>query len=54
MHRVEDGSTKVCTRNLFDNGSQRSYISEKVKARLQLKSVKSEKVIIKTSLVGWR
>ena len=32
----------------FDSGSQRSYISKRVRARLQLKSVKSEKVIIKT------
>ena len=33
---------------MFDSGSQRSYISDKVRATLQLKSIRSEKVIIKT------
>jgi hypothetical protein len=40
--------TEVATRILFDSGSQRSYISDKVRAMLQLKSTRSEKVIIKT------
>jgi hypothetical protein len=39
---------KNCTRILFDSGSQRSYISEKVRTRLQLKTIRREKVIIKT------
>ena len=43
-----DDNEQVCTRVLFDSGSQRSYISEKVRNRLNLKAVRSEKVIIKT------
>ena len=43
-----DNSQQVCTRVLFDSGSQRSYISEKVRSRLKLTTVQSEKVIIKT------
>ena len=39
---------QVYTRLLFDSGSQRSYISEKVRSRLKLKTVRSEKVIIRT------
>jgi hypothetical protein len=39
---------KNCTRILFDSGSQRSYISEKVRTRLQLKTIRRERVIIKT------
>ena len=39
---------KNCTGILFDSGSQRSYISEKVRTRLQLKTIRREKVIIKT------
>ena len=48
VYSVEDTSAEVSTRILFDSGSQRSYISEKVRARLQLKAIRSEKVIIKT------
>jgi hypothetical protein len=33
---------------LFDSGSQQSHISEKVRTRLQLKTIRREKVIIKT------
>ena len=36
------------TRILFDSGSQRSYISAKARNTLQLKTVRTEKVIIKT------
>ncbi|XP_028403430.1 uncharacterized protein LOC114526129 [Dendronephthya gigantea] len=39
---------KNYTRILFDSGSQRSYISDKVRSRLQLKTLRKEKVIIKT------
>jgi hypothetical protein len=38
----------VRTRILFDSGSQRTYISEKVRNRLKLKAIRSERVIIKT------
>jgi hypothetical protein len=43
-----DESEQVSTRILFDSGSQRTYISEKVRNRLRLKALRSEKVIIKT------
>ena len=43
-----DESQQVSTRILFDSGSQRTYISEKVRNRLRLKALRSEKVIIKT------
>ncbi|CAB4033226.1 Transposable element Tcb2, partial [Paramuricea clavata] len=48
VYDEENIGTQVATRILFDSGSQRSYISDKVRARLQLKSIRSEKVIIKT------
>ena len=39
---------KHYTRLLFDSGSQRSYISAKARDTLQLKTLWTEKVIIKT------
>ena len=39
-------STKI--RLLFDNGSQRSYITDSLRSRLQLKSLKTEKVNLNT------
>ena len=39
---------EVSTRIQFDSGSQRTYISEKVRNRLKLKALRSERVIIKT------
>ena len=36
------------TRIIFDSGSQRSYISAKARNALQLKTLRTEKVIIKT------
>ena len=39
---------KHYTRLLFDSGSQRSYISAKARDTLQLKTLRTEKVIIKT------
>jgi hypothetical protein len=48
VHPIDDIGTEVCSRVLFDSGSQRSYISEKVRASLQLKTIRTEKVIIKT------
>ena len=33
---------------MFDTGSQRSYISEKVRSKLQWTTVRKEKIIIKT------
>ena len=41
-------SKYVYTRILFDIGSQRSYISDKVRHALQLKAIRVEKVVIKT------
>ena len=43
-----DDSVQVHTRILFDSGSQRSYISDKVRHALQLKAIRVEKVVIKT------
>lgn len=48
VHPVEDTVFKVSTRILFDSGSQHSYISDMVRAKLQLKSIRSETIIIKT------
>lgn len=39
---------EVCSHILFDSGSQRSNIYDKVRKRLQLKTVRKEKVMIKT------
>ena len=36
------------TRILFDTGSQRNYVSENVRNKLRLRTIRSEKVIIKT------
>ena len=46
--RPMDEFQQVSTRILFHSGSQRTYISEKVRNRLRLKALRSEKVIIKT------
>jgi hypothetical protein len=43
-----DDSVQVQTRILFDSGSQRSYISDKVRSTLKLKAIRVEKVVIKT------
>ena len=43
-----DDSFQVQTRILFDSGSQRSYISDKVRHALKLKAIRVEKVVIKT------
>ena len=43
-----DDSAQVQTRILFDSGSQRSYISDKVRHTLKLKAIRVEKVVIKT------
>ena len=43
-----DDSVQVQTRILFDSGSQRSYISDKVRSALKLKAIRVEKVVIKT------
>ena len=42
-----DDSVQVHTRILFDSGSQRLYISDKVRHALQLKAIRVEKVVIK-------
>lgn len=41
-------STSCYTKILFDSGSQRSYISTGVRNKLQIKTIRQEKVIIKT------
>jgi len=43
-----NGSNSIPVRVLFDNGSQRSYISLSVSSRLNLKPVKSENLCINT------
>ena len=43
-----DDSVQVQTRILFDSGSQRWSISEKVRHALKLKAIRVEKVVIKT------
>ena len=43
-----DDSAQVQTRILFDSGSQRSYISDKVRHALKVKAIRVEKVVIKT------
>ena len=43
-----DDSAQVQTRILFDSGSQRSYISDKVRHALKLRAIRVEKVVIKT------
>ena len=44
-HHTVDDSVQVHTKILFDSGSQRSYISDKVMHALQLKAIRVEKVI---------
>ena len=39
---------KVEERLMFDSGSQRSYVSSKVREKLKLKTLRTEKIIIKT------
>ena len=41
-------SEKVWSRLMFDSGSQRSYVSSKVREKLKLKTLRTEKIIIKT------
>ena len=43
-----DDSAQVQTRILFDSGSQRSYISDKVRHALKLKAIRAGRVVIKT------
>ena len=43
-----DEGEEVSTRILYDSGSQRSYISEKLRSRLKLKTIRTEKVVIET------
>ena len=43
-----DGSKEVNLRILFDSGSQRSYITEVIKAKLGLRSLKTEKLHLNT------
>ena len=43
-----DDSAQVQSRILFDSGSQKSYISDKVRHTLKLKAIRVEKVVIKT------
>ena len=40
--------SSVKTRNLFDTGSQRCYVNEKVRKYLNLKIIHTEKTLIKT------
>ena len=44
----EDGSKTTCVKILFDNGSQRSYISENLKSKLGLKSKGTEALNLNT------
>ena len=60
----EDGSKSVKVKILFDSGSQRSYVSDNLKSRLNLKSKKTEtlhlntfgerKVIENKNVISWR
>ena len=43
-----DSSTGVNTRVVFDNCSQRSYISERLKNVLNLPTVRTDQLIVKT------
>ena len=40
--------SSVKTRILFDTGSQRCYVNEKVRKHLNLKTIRTEKTLIKT------
>ncbi len=44
----EDGSKSVKVKILFDSGSQRSYVSDNLKSRLNLKSKKTETLHLNT------
>ena len=43
-----NGNSFVFSRILFDNGSQRSYVTEEPAQRLGLKVIRKENVVIKT------
>ena len=43
-----DGCNRLRTRFLFDSGSQRSYVTEQVSKRLNLKAVRSERIVTRT------
>ena len=43
-----DGTKEVNIRILFDNGSQRSYITEAIRSKLGLRSIKREKLHLNT------
>ena len=44
----DEGTKSTTIRLLFDNGSQRSYITDSLRSRLQLKSLKTEKLNLNT------
>ena len=44
----DEGTKSTTIRLLFDNGSQRSYITNSLRSRLQLKSLKTEKLNLNT------
>ena len=50
LHLVspEDEATEIIARAMFDSGSQRTYVSERLRDRLQLPAVGSERMQIKT------
>ena len=43
-----DGENAARTRILFDSGGQQSYVSENVRKYMKLKTVRTERLIIKT------
>ena len=45
---VDNSEEAINVRLLFDSGSQRSYISDRLRNRLRLPTVKTEKLLIKT------
>jgi len=48
-HVLDTNADNVClSRILFDTGSQRSYISANVRQKLKLKTIRTERVVIKT------
>ena len=44
----EDGTRSTVVRLLFDNGSQRSYLTENLRAKLHLKSLQTERLNLNT------
>ena len=44
----EEGNRSTKVRVLFDSGSQRSYVTESLRSRLQLRSLQSEKINLNT------